>query len=71
MEHALLSKEMWTLNPAVTVISEKLFFFFPPAPRFLVSSLGYMLSCCSPGPQVEFSRFCLSFLSENISFFFS
>ena len=28
MEHALLSKEMWTLNLAVTVISEKVFFFF-------------------------------------------
>lgn len=28
MEHALLSKEMWTLSLAVTVISEKCCFLF-------------------------------------------
>lgn len=38
MEPAHLSKEMWTLNLALTVISEKLFFFL--APRFLLSNLG-------------------------------
>lgn len=68
MEHALLSKEMWTLSLAVTVISEKVvcFFFFFLVPSFLLSNLGYMLSCCPPGSKMEFSRFCLSFLSENL-----
>lgn len=40
MEHALLSKEMWTLNLAVTVISEKVFFFFFSCSKVLAQQSG-------------------------------
>ena len=40
MEHALLSKEMWTLNLTVTVILEKLFFFFFPCSKVLAQQSG-------------------------------